>query len=341
MICAAHEVKDRPLALRYFGEDMVVYRGASGRVMLVEAYCPHMGTHLAHNNTSYVVQDGAHLEGDSIRCPYHGWRFGPDGQCDDIPYSPGQIPKAACLKTWSVVERAGVIWMWHDEEGGTPEFDLPSFAEWDNPQWVNWVIDDMGELPCHPVEIVDNICDKGHLEPVHGSIAIQQFENVFEGHTARQILRAGHRTLAGSDGHYMTNDTIYIGPGILLSTMAGEYPSVMLFCHTPVDDGRAKLWHGLTVKAPMAEPDRAILELIRGYQTASLKALSQDCEIWGSKRACINPMVVAGDGPFGKVRTWYRQFYAPREQAESFHRRVNGVVVTRGTADAPWQDAAE
>ena len=52
---------------------------------MLDAYCPHMGTHLARNNTSYVVQDGQ-IEGDSIRCPYHGWRFGPDGKLYAAPF---------------------------------------------------------------------------------------------------------------------------------------------------------------------------------------------------------------------------------------------------------------
>jgi 3-ketosteroid 9alpha-monooxygenase subunit A len=341
MIAASDELGDVPLALRYFGQDMVLYRGESGRVRLVDAYCPHMGTHLAHNTTSYVVQDKMQIEGDSIRCPYHGWRFGPDGKCDEIPYSPGPIPKAACLQTWPVVERAGCVFVWHDPEGNEPNYELPALAEWDDPQWVNWTIDQLGELPCHSMEIIDNIGDKAHLEPIHGSIDIQSFDNVFEAHTAHQTLCAGHRTLAGQDGHYMTNDTYYTGPGILLSHMGGEYPSIMLFTHTPIDDGRIKLWHGLTVKAPDPVMNETIMAHIRAYQSASLNALSQDCEVWGTKRACINPMVVMGDGPFGKVRIWYRQFFAPLDKAGSFQERANGRVVTRGTAEAPWKEAAE
>jgi len=69
MVAAASEVTAVPLAVRYFGQDLVLYRGESGRAYLVEAYCPHMGTHLAKNTTSYVVRDKTQVEGDSIRCP--------------------------------------------------------------------------------------------------------------------------------------------------------------------------------------------------------------------------------------------------------------------------------
>lgn len=112
MVAGADEVADRPVPVRYFGEDMVLYRGESGTAHLVSAYCPHMGAHLARNATSYIIRDGQQIEGESIRCPFHGWQFGPDGRCTAIPYS-DFVPGAARLKTWPVVERAGIIWMWH------------------------------------------------------------------------------------------------------------------------------------------------------------------------------------------------------------------------------------
>ena len=67
-----------PTTLRYFGKDMVFYRGESGTPHLVDAYCPHMGAHLGRNTTSYIVRDGEQVQGESIRCPFHGWRFGPE-----------------------------------------------------------------------------------------------------------------------------------------------------------------------------------------------------------------------------------------------------------------------
>lgn len=189
------------------------------------------------------------------------------------------------------------------------------------------------------MEIVDNIGDKAHLEPIHGSIGIQLFENIFEDHVVWQYLRASRRTLAGDTGDVMVNDTSYTGPGILQSWMKGEFPSIMLFCHTPVDENRVKLWHGLTVKSVEAVASPETIAAMRPYQEASCAALSQDVEVWGHKRACLNPMAVQGDGPFGKVRIWYRQFFNSRARAEEFQKRVNGKVVTKGTVEAPWPEA--
>lgn len=340
MVATSDDVTTAPVGVRYFGEDLVLYRGESGQVFLVEAYCPHMGTHLAQNSTSYVVMDGEHVEGDNIRCPYHGWRFGPDGRCNEIPYSPASIPKKACLKSWKLVERANCIWAWHDEERGEPDYDLPEFEHWNEPHWVKWEIDALGELDSHPQEIVDNMADKGHLGPVHGSINMVQFENEFNDHVCRQILSAGHKTLAADDDEPMTNDTWYTGPGILQSVMIGEFPSHMMIAHTPVDDGVIKVWHALMVKVANKKPSSDDIATAHGYQEASLAAFSQDFEIWANKRPCFHPMMVKGDGPFDKLRIWYRQFFNPRSRAGEFHKRVNGQFVTRGTIRDPWEQVA-
>ena len=47
MVAEAAEVADKPIAVRFFGEDLVLYRGQSGAVYMVDAYCPHMGTPIA------------------------------------------------------------------------------------------------------------------------------------------------------------------------------------------------------------------------------------------------------------------------------------------------------
>lgn len=330
MIGASDEAGPTPKAIRYFGQDLVVYRGESGTPYVVEAYCPHMGAHLAKNTTSYIVRDGEQVEGESIRCPFHGWRYGPDGQCNQIPYS-DFVPKAAKLKTWPVVERAGILWLWNDPEGLEPQFPLPEFGNhWGEPGWVEWKIDHMGDLDVHQIEIVDNMADYGHFVPIHGAKDFVYFANEFKDYKVHQYYAAGHRTLTLNPEDVLTLDTWYTGPAILQSEMQGAFDSFILLAHTPIEDGRTRVWHGLMVKvndgnAPITDELR---EAAAAYQEGSRLALAQDVEIWQSKRACINPMVVPNDGPYGKVRQWYRQFYNPREKSADWHKRTNGLHVT-------------
>ena len=329
MVAEAAEVSAKPATVHYFGKDFVLYRGESGTAYMVDAYCPHMGAHLAKNATSYIVRDGEQVEGESIRCPFHGWRFGPDGACNHIPYS-SFIPKAAQLKTYPIVERAGIIWYWHDPEEQEPDVDLPPFAEWDDPSWVRWNIDHLGVIDCHPQEIVDNMADAPHMVPVHGSTECTYFTNAFEGAILWQKFGAGHRTLVGSEVMLET-DTWYTGPAILQSRLTGSYPSLMLICHTPVDDGVVMVWHALMSKAANMPPTQEDIAAAQAYAETGRLALAQDFEIWGNKRPCFNPLQIPADGPTHKVRIWYRQFYNPRARAGEFQRRVEGEVTTYDT----------
>lgn len=336
MVADASTVTDKPRGVRFFGQDFALYRGKdSGRVFMLDAYCPHMGTHLANNSTSYVAQEN-HVEGDSIRCPYHAWRFGPDGKCNQIPYSPGPIPPAAKVRSWPVVERLGAVFVWHDPEGGEPEWDAPYLPEWDKPNWVRWQFDDLGLIRQHPQEIVDNISDTSHFSPVHG-LAVEYFENEFRQHIAIQRQGGKHRTLTSAADALLETDTAYVGPGVLLSRMAGMMESITIITHTPVDDGSAYVWHALLVRSPSNAPavTEADVTAARQYQAIALTAFSQDFEVWRSKRACLQGLYVAGDGPFRKQRVWYRQFYNPRDRRQEFLKQVEGLHVPRGMKEAP------
>ena len=104
IVAESKELDDGPLAVRFFGQDLALYRGESGKPVLLDAYCAHMGTHLTASESAMIVKNGEQIEGDSIRCPYHGWRYGPDGQVNDIPYFDGPCPKSAAIRSYPVVE---------------------------------------------------------------------------------------------------------------------------------------------------------------------------------------------------------------------------------------------
>ena len=341
MAAPAEDIDAKPQAIRLFGQDLALYRGKSGKAVLLDAYCPHMGTHLTKNTTSYVIQDGQ-IEGDSIRCPYHAWRFGPDGKCDHIPYYDGPIPKAAAVRSWPVVERAGIVFVWHDPEGGAPDYELPAFAEWDDPTWIRWQIDRMGELPIHPQEIVDNLADGRHLGPTHGA-PVEYFHDRIQGHIC--VQHQGGRTAAlASDNKILQTDSWYHGPGVMISSMTGEYDTQLFIAHTPVEDGSCRVWHALMVRPPHGgaptEADRAVA---RAYGKASRDAFAQDFEIWQSKIGSTKILQIPTDGPFHKTRLWYSQFFHPRAEAAEIAKRAEGTFGIAGLPQTrpPEQDAAE
>lgn len=100
---------------RVFGEEIILFRGANRTVSMLDAYCPHLGAHLGV---------GAKVMGNCVRCPFHGWKFGQDGTCTEVPYAK-KIPPKARLRTWPVKEQQGMIFGWYDPAGGDPTQVLP------------------------------------------------------------------------------------------------------------------------------------------------------------------------------------------------------------------------
>ena len=338
MVARASDLTGAPTPLRMFGRDLVMYRGASGRVVLLDAYCPHMQAHLAAEQTSGAA--ARRIEGDSIRCPYHSWRFGPDGRCDHIPYFDGTIPPAAKLRAYPAQEAFGCIFAWHDPEGGQADYELPALPEWTDPRWIHGEYDDLGTLPVHPQEILDNLVDTRHFGPIHGQ-KLAYFDSVFEGVIGRQLSGGGHETMTSEDG-VLDVDAFYTGPGILIARYSGETDAVQIICHTPQEDGVTQVWHGIVTRGQDVPPSARDVEMRDQYHGAGLAAFSQDFAIWRTKGPAINILRLPTDGPFHRSRAWYRQFYNPRAKALELQARVNGVHHTSGMAGAPGlADAAE
>jgi phenylpropionate dioxygenase-like ring-hydroxylating dioxygenase large terminal subunit len=88
--------KTKPIKL--LSEQFTLYRGETGTLHLTEFHCPHRRTQLS---VGYV-------EGDAIRCLYHGWKFGADGGCVERPAEPGSHSHVK-IKTYPVAEFLGLI----------------------------------------------------------------------------------------------------------------------------------------------------------------------------------------------------------------------------------------
>src|SRR5258708_4250021 len=67
--------KGKAKAHTFFGRELVIFRGENQKVVAMDAYCPHMGAHLAEG----------HVEGNAIRCFFHHWKYDSQGKCVDIP----------------------------------------------------------------------------------------------------------------------------------------------------------------------------------------------------------------------------------------------------------------
>src|SRR4051812_43244161 len=77
-VALSAELSDLPVAVRILGEDLVLFRDGRGTVGLLEMHCSHRGASLEFGT----------IEGQGLRCCYHGWLYGADGLLLDTPGEP-------------------------------------------------------------------------------------------------------------------------------------------------------------------------------------------------------------------------------------------------------------
>lgn len=322
------DVDRAPFNVHYFGQDMVLYRGESGRVVMLDAYCPHMGTHLGSAPLSATSLSPEFLEGDNIRCPFHAWRFGPDGVCNHIPYHDGPIPAAARIRSWTVEERYGIVFAWHDPEALAPDFEIAEFAGWGTPEWASWRgLEHLCDLK-HPIEVFDNMSDVRHLDHLHGTRVVR-YENAYDGHVLHQREAAEVVDAGTQFGETLTTLAGYVGPGIAFGHFV-ELGAAQIICVTPIEDGTCRLWQAAMLKVPeglsAAEAECARERLSRSFGSGLLR----DGEVWAAKKPAIHVMQMPGDGPFRQSRVWYSQFHNPRARSAEIVARVAGVHTAAG-----------
>lgn len=299
----ASEFTTKPRMFDVFGTRLAVYRGdKDGQVHVLDAYCPHMGADLSKG----------YVKDDSLVCPFHAWSWGGDGVCNDIPYAK-KIPDKAVIKSWPVLEKNGLLFVWNDHENNPPipQQEPARMEDYYSGEWTDWTMTQVPiESNCR--ELVDNMADLGHFGPVHYS-RVKSFRNIQDGHRYIQVMSGGHEILEdGTTG--MTTTAIYEGPAYMTTTMTGSLygrPVTvhLLVSHYPVHMNKFIINFGVMMKKDPKLPDVVNRDMVDKYTRMSIDSFIQDVEIWDNKVRVGNPVLCDGDGPIHMLRKWYSQFY--------------------------------
>ncbi len=140
----------------YLGEEIVIYRMEDSTPVALEDACPHRKLPLSKGN----------LIGDNVECGYHGLTFNCKGACVAAPTQKELIPHRAVVKSYPVVDRYRLLWIWMGEtEKADPDLIYPieNFA---NPDW-GYTDGGVLDIACNYLWICDNLLDPSHVAWVH------------------------------------------------------------------------------------------------------------------------------------------------------------------------------
>jgi phenylpropionate dioxygenase-like ring-hydroxylating dioxygenase large terminal subunit len=121
------ELTESPLARRLLGEDVVLWRGSSGRVSAFVNRCAHRAFPLSHS----------HVDGDHLVCGYHGCTYDADGRCVHIPSQP-QVPTGMRVGVFPVLEQPPFVWIWLGKPAAAAGSDPPRTVWINDPMWTTF-----------------------------------------------------------------------------------------------------------------------------------------------------------------------------------------------------------
>jgi len=303
------------LTRRYFDQELVVYRTASGKVRISSAFCPHMGAHLGR-----IGQ----VEGEVLRCRFHGFQYDDTGRCVATSYG-GPPPPRARLRFWEVREQNGLVMTWYDAEGRAPFWEVPALESegWNRLRWKRYTI------ATHPQETTENSVDFGHFTQIHGFTDGSITKPI---KTRGELLTTSYRAYRGLPSPKLTWIKLPVDydvtvRGLGYSQVDVDIPTIRLgfrlfVLPVPIDDENIHLViAGSTHRrmGPLAPLARRIAHKI------VCSEVDEDLDVWTYKTYVDTPALAKGDGPVAEYRRYVRQFYPPDPEAAPGPRRVDAA----------------
>ena len=307
--------------LRQHGRHLVLWRDESGEAHLLDPYCVHLGAHLGY---------GGQVVGNTLRCPFHAWRYDGNGRCAEIPYSDRSLTNLPAVRGYPVQEHSGQLMAWFSDDG-VPRWRLPELPQLADPGWTSVFETHTWEVPTVWREIAENGIDLTHFHYLHGVEGISEL--VFsstEGPVWRSRCEHMVRTPLGSRPASFDYELHGPGYGWLRFTIEGAAEIVFLITIVPIEVRLLELtFHFL--RRITGDPGRQ--EMTGALVREVIDQITDDVPIWTHKIIKDPPMLARGDGPIAQLRRWSASF--SRAEMSGPHGLGPDLATGRGGAVLP------
>ena len=331
------ESKDLPVgkvvAVSALGREFVVFRGEDGKAGVLNAFCPHLGTHLGH---------GGKVVGNNLVCPYHLWEFDCDGVNKRIPYCKKDMSGSVRVnaKKYHVIESKplGAVMFWFDAEGREPQWELhPGLLEVEKDlekgKMRHIACDDWDDLLLHVFEPSQNSADDFHFLTVHQYLPMpfnlkllsvaHHIKTEYGKDTPDNDLPREVMMIREKITQIRLFDTIPIPfiADLIVTYVQIQGPNNILFrVDTPL--GKFRAHFALLPQEPFRQKasmrmyaDRSVPWIVARVLMWWIRETAyQDRQVWEHKSHVSPRNLVIGDGPFAQYGKWLQRFYSEKSR---------------------------
>ncbi|MEY2985193.1 MAG: hypothetical protein RLZZ568_1810 [Cyanobacteriota bacterium] len=273
--------KTKPTSFTLLGEDLVIWWEPGAQTWRVYGdYCPHRLAPLSQGRVN---------EAGQLECPYHGWTFAGEGDCQSIPqqYPDGQAQTAqrACARSLPTCEKQGLLFAYpgeahHAEQTAVPIVDV---LEDDSPAWV--CLNTFRDLPYDALTLLENVLDSSHIPYTHhntvgkrSNVSPVDLEMVTEGRQGfTGVWAEGPRR-----GTLGTQHTTFIAPNLMWHDLTSQQfgRTLTVVYATPIRPGECRLFARFPFRFPSQLPRLVIGLTPRWYSHLGQNRVLEDDQIF-------------------------------------------------------------
>jgi phenylpropionate dioxygenase-like ring-hydroxylating dioxygenase large terminal subunit len=262
-------------------KDVVIWwdkQASSWRVF--EDKCPHRLVPLSEGR---IAEDGL------LECPYHGWAFSGNGNCDRIPQQPegtkAETSQRACVFSFPTVVKQGLLFVFPGKPENAENITIPIIeAIEESPrEWV--VLNTFRDLPYDALTLLENVSDSSHIPFTHhatvgnrDSVSPVELEVVESGkHGFTGIWQDGPRK-----GTLGKQDTAFIAPGLVCHDLTSKKfgRTLTVVYATPIRKGECRLFARFPFKFSAKLPAFFIKLTPRWYSHIGNNRVLEDDQIF-------------------------------------------------------------
>lgn len=273
--------KSQPTPFTLLGRDIVIWwdkNASSWRVF--DDKCPHR---LARLSEGRVSEDGL------LECPYHGWAFAGNGNCDRIPQQvadrKAQTSNRACVASLPTIEKQGMLFVYPGkaENAALTKVPIVDAIEENSDEWI--CINTFRDLPYDALTLLENVLDASHVPYTHhrtvgnrsnaGPVELEVTEsgkNGFKG-----VWQEGPRK-----GTLGRQDTTFIAPNLMWHDLTSKQfgRTLTVVYATPIRKGECRLFAIFPFKFASKVPGLFIKLTPRWYSHLGQNRVLEDDQIF-------------------------------------------------------------